>query len=299
MDWLSRMNKAIDYIEENLAGDIDYTQAAGIACCSLYHFQRLFSFIADIPLSDYIRRRRLTLAAFDLQNSGDKVIDVALKYGYDSPTSFTRAFLNLHGVTPSLARDPGVPLKAFPRITFQISIKGDTEMNYKIEEKPTFSVFGMEEIFTTKNGENLKAIPAFWLRAMRSGMLERLYNASGVSWSASSTGIKPVNAVMCYRETGENTFPYMIFALVSPRGLPDGYTAIEVPAATWAVFQSVEHTEDKTAEVCQDLWKRIYTEWFPTASYEQVPGAQFEMYGVSKKGLDYVEIWIPVKKTKN
>jgi AraC family transcriptional regulator len=113
MDWLDRMNNAMEYVETHLTEAIDYDQMARIACCSTYHFQRMFSFITSVPLSEYIRRRRLTLAAFELQNSGVKVIDMALKYGYESPEAFSRAFKKMHGVMPRSARDKGVSLKAY------------------------------------------------------------------------------------------------------------------------------------------------------------------------------------------
>jgi len=145
MEWITRLNEALGYIEENLAGEISYDQAARIACCSTYHFQRMFSYIADVPLAEYIRRRRITLAAFDLQSSKEKVIDIALKYGYDSPTSFNRAFQNVHGVSPTEARSKGVPLKAYPRISFKITIKGEAEMNYKIITKDSFKIVGVKE----------------------------------------------------------------------------------------------------------------------------------------------------------
>ena len=118
MDWLQRLNRAMDYIEEHLADRISYDEIARIACCSTYHFRRMFPFLTGITLSEYIRRRRLTLAAFELQTTGAKVIDVALKYGYQSPEAFARAFKQLHGVMPVAARDPGVTLKAYPRMTF-------------------------------------------------------------------------------------------------------------------------------------------------------------------------------------
>ena len=103
MEWLDRLNDALNYIEDNLQEEIEYEKAAKIACCSTYHFQRMFSYIAGVPLSEYIRNRRLTMAALDLQN-GDKVIDVALRYGYESPTSFNRAFQKIHGTSPSTAQ---------------------------------------------------------------------------------------------------------------------------------------------------------------------------------------------------
>nr|WP_281244567.1 AraC family transcriptional regulator [Thermoflavimicrobium dichotomicum] len=132
------MNGALNYIEENLTNDIDFKEVARLAFCSEYHFKRMFSFLAGITLSEYIRRRRLTLAAFELINSDKKIIDIAIKYGYSSPDSFTRAFQNLHGVTPSEARNNGQLLKAYPRMFFQLSIKGGSEMNYRIEEKDAF-----------------------------------------------------------------------------------------------------------------------------------------------------------------
>lgn len=143
MDWLERMNRAMDYIEAHLADDISYDDIARIACCSTYHFQRMFPFITGITLSEYIRRRRLTLAAFELQTTDAKVIDVALKYGYQSPEAFARAFKNLHGIMPISARDKGVSLKAYPRMSFHISIKGGIEMNYRIEQRGAFEMFGV------------------------------------------------------------------------------------------------------------------------------------------------------------
>lgn len=145
MDSLENMNKALSYIEENLTNGIDYREMARIACCSEYHFKRMFSFLSGVTLSEYIRRRRLTLAAFDLKSRDVRVIDVAIKYGYQSPDSFARAFQLLHGVTPTEARNQGYSLKAYPRMTFQLSIKGGTEMKYRIEEKEAFRVVGLKK----------------------------------------------------------------------------------------------------------------------------------------------------------
>ena len=157
LDVLSRMSLAVEYVEENLTGEINHETLAQIACCSSYNFHRMFSFITEISLSEYIRRRKLTLAAIELQNSKVKVIDLAMKYGYDSPVSFTRAFQSLHGLTPTEARAGGVTLKAYPKISFQISVKGDKEMDYRIEAKEAFQVFGIEGVFRTDGeGESPK-----------------------------------------------------------------------------------------------------------------------------------------------
>lgn len=292
MDWLDRMNGALNFIEEHLTDDIDFDEVARIACCSVYHFQRLFSFITDIPMSEYIRRRRLTLAAFELQESNVKVIDLAVKYGYDSPISFTRAFQNQHGVAPSLARGKGVQLKAYPRISFQITIKGDVAMDYRIIEKEAFKVFGLEGIFNTENGENLKAIPKFWLQSMEDGSFDKLVKTAGPN---NVNGLCPVNAICDYRTTGGSSFPYMLFAYLTDKSNTDGYTVVDVPASTWAVFKTREHTEEETSGVIQDLFRRVYTDWLPTANYEKVHGYELELYFDNPEtGKCYCEAWIRV-----
>ncbi len=135
MDSLTNMNNAMTYIEKHLKEDIDYNQLSKVACCSEYHFRRMFSFLSGISLSEYIRRRRLTLSVVDLKDCNMKIIDIAVKYGYDSADSFTRAFHKMHGVLPSEARSDNVILKAYPKMTFQLSIKGGIELNYRILEK--------------------------------------------------------------------------------------------------------------------------------------------------------------------
>ena len=138
MNALKQMNLAMDYTEEHLSGEIDFKILSQTACCSEYHFRRMFSFLARMSLSEYIRQRRLSVAATELRGAKSKVIDIAMKYGYDSPDSFTRAFQAFHGVTPTEARQSNVVLKAFPPMTFQLTIKGGNEMDYNIIEKETF-----------------------------------------------------------------------------------------------------------------------------------------------------------------
>jgi AraC family transcriptional regulator len=296
VDWLERMNGAMDYIEGRLASDIDYEEAARIACCSSYHFQRMFSFITDVPLSEYIRRRRLTLAAFELQENDTRVIDVALKYGYDSPNSFTRAFQSLHGVTPSSARDRGVQLKAYPRMSFHISIKGDVEMNYKIEQKNAFKVFGAETIIDMTDERNFEEIPKFWGKCHKNGTMDRLESFEMPGYES---GLCKVNSVMCYRKTEGNTFPYMIgvIDLYNKLKAPEEFTVTNVPACTWAIFRSEEHSFDDSSEKIQAVWKRIFPEWFPTSGYDHAGTAELEMtYETKEKDRFYTEVWIPVVK---
>ena len=143
MEWVERLNQSMGYIEEHLTDEIDYEQLGRIACCSAYHFQRMFTYMAGVTLAEYIRRRKMSLAAVDLQGGNAKIIDVAEKYGYHSPTAFNRAFQSIHGIAPSAVRKEGVSVKTFPPVSFKISVKGAVEMDYRIETKEAFRITGI------------------------------------------------------------------------------------------------------------------------------------------------------------
>jgi AraC family transcriptional regulator len=297
MEWLERMTSAMDYVESRLAEEIEIDEVAKIACCSQYHFQRMFSFIAGIPLSEYIRRRRLTLAAFDLQNSQRKVIEVALKYGYESPEAFARAFKILHGVTPRAARSKTTTLKAYPRMTFHVSIKGDVEMDYRIESKEAFEMFGVTAEFNTDDEHQHTAIPRFWDRCIEDGTMDRIREVAGITddvWCHGSSH-SPV----------ENGFSYTICYHVPENGdIPDEFDRLSSPAQTWAIFSTAPADILATIPQIQNLWGRIYTEWFPTSGYEHGHAPNYEMYYRvdSADSVDgnidhlFCEIWIPVEK---
>lgn len=265
MDWLTRMNYAMDYLETHLTEEIDFDQAAKIACCSTYHFQRMFSFITSVPLSEYIRRRRLTLAAFELQQSDAKVIDTALKYGYESPEAFSRAFKKMHGVMPTSARDKGISLKAYPRLTFHISIRGDVEMNYKIEEKQGFDMFGVSTLVNTVEDaleQPFVEIPNFWAKCVSDGTVDRIRAAAGLEDNGQ------LHSVL-YNRQSEN-FSYMIGYFLPQSGLPQGYESLQIPPQTYAIF-STGHFFDGQSGI-HDLWRRIWMEWFPSSNYEFANG---------------------------
>lgn len=300
MDWLSRMNMAVAYIEENLDGVIDHDQLAKIACCSAHNFFRMFSFITDVSLGEYIRRRRLTLAALELKNTPIKVIDLALKYGYDSPVSFARAFQALHGVTPTKAREDGVLLKAYPKITFQISIKGEKEMDYRIESKEGFQVFGIEEVFDTaaamvEEDSTMRKPSDLWDDSHENGAYKKLDARAGALPNFVRQDFSKVHAICDYRETGKDTFPYMLCAFCTPGSQVDGYTLVDIPAHTWAIFPTGKFNWEDCGTVLGSLYKRIFSEWLPTSNYEQVGSLDMELYGGDDTQGD-IEIWLAIRK---
>ncbi len=174
MEWIERFNEAISYIEEHLTEEIDYERLGRIACCSSYHFQRMFTYMAGVPLSEYIRRRKMSLAAVDLQGGNMKIIDVAGKYGYSSPTAFNRAFQTVHGIAPSAVKSEGVSVKSFPPILFKITVKGVEEMNYRIETKDAFRIVGVSVPLDKDIEKNFSVIPQKWQEISTNGTLQRL-----------------------------------------------------------------------------------------------------------------------------
>ncbi len=279
MDWMNRMNEALSYMEDNLDGDISFDHAARITASSQYQFQRLFSYMAGIPLSAYIRQRRLTKAAFDLQQ-GDKVIDVSLRYGYDSPTAFNRAFQSVHGVPPSAARLPDTVLKAFPRLSFQISIKGVIEMEYRIVNKDTFRIVGVRERISEDVEENFKCVPEFWKKsAPQIPQIAALMNTEPRGLLGAST---------CYGEDEEN---YYYIAAATDKPVPEGMFELTIPTTTWAIF-----TGAGTPGSIGDLQKRIFSEWLPTSGYEWATVADIEVYLNDDPVNMQYEVWLPVTK---
>lgn len=174
MEWLKQLIQAIDYIEANLDGDISYDEAAKIACCSTYYFQRMFSYVVGILLSDYVRRRRMTKAAFELQVSETKVIDIGSKYGYDLPTSFNRAFQKAHGVAPTAARMEGTILNAYPRISFSIKVTGGESMRYRVETKDPIRIVGSRVALQEDIDQNFKIAPTFWDKTLNSNLFSEI-----------------------------------------------------------------------------------------------------------------------------
>ena len=282
MDWLENWNKALDELERSLNGEIRLEELGRLAGCSPYHFQRMFSYLAGVPLKEYVRRRRMTRAAADLR-AGEKVLEVALRYGYDSPTAFNRAFQGIHGVAPSLAKQDGVKLKAFPRIRFKFVLKGDVEMEYQIVGKDAFRIVGFRTPLTMDVEESFQAVPRFWGEVgPRIGELIPLM-------SPEMPGVLGVST--CHHEA-ENSY---YIAVASNAPVPEGLYEWTVPAATWAVFTG----QGQAPMAIQELQKRIVSEWLPDSGYEWAQAPDVEVY---LNGPDAAEaqfqVWLPVQRSK-
>ena len=280
MEWIDRLNSAIRYMEEHLTDEIDYEQLGRIACCSSWHFQRMFSYMAGIPLSEYIRRRKMSLAAVDLLSSDARIIDIAEKYGYRSPTAFNRAFQSIHGTAPSSVRQEGISVRSFPPITFKITVKGVEEMNYRIETKEAFRIVGVSVPLEKEIEKNFAVIPSKWQEISLNGTLQTLAQMM----NQEPMGVLGIST--CNEEE-----PWRYYIAVSTSLEAGDYEEYTVPAATWAIFPG-----EGTNQSIQELERHIVTEWLPTSGYEYGNAPDIEVYLNPDPQNARYEVWIPVTK---
>ena len=284
MEWLKKLGKAIDYIEDNLDKEISYDEAARIACCSPYYFQRVFSYVSGVSLAEYIRRRKMTQAAFELQRADSRVIDVALKYGYSSPTSFNRAFQNVHGITPTAAKLGGSVLQAYPSIQFKIEITGGSAMAYRIAKKPPLRIVGIRIPLTSDMEDNLRIVPEFWKASLQGKQFLEICRLS----NGEPRGILGISV---YRNSKE--FYYYI-GVAANTPAPAGMYECEIPAATWVIFEN----DGRFKEDVQSVFKRFYMEWLPFSGYKYAELPDIEVYPIcsGQPVNGHSEVWIAVSK---
>lgn len=259
-------------------------QIAKQANSSVFHFQRTFSILTDCSVAEYLRRRRLTLAAQELSATDRKIIDIAYKYGYDTPEAFAKAFRRQHGVTPSEARKNLGKLQAFNRLVIQVNLKGAEPMKYRIVEKSSFQAIGMKREFSLGDGENMAGIPKMWNELNQDGTSSAIARLN----DGEIRGLLGVCAD--YQDGG--TMDYWI-AAESTESVPEGFSRLEVPASKWGVFEVHGAMPDAMPKV----WKQIFSEWFPSNQYKNAGTAELEVYPEGNPySEDYVsEIWIPLK----
>lgn len=283
MDWMDSITKAITYIEENILEDITSSDVAKEVYISPFYFDKGFSMLCGMSVSEYIKNRRLALAGNELLIGDKKVIDIALKYGYSSPDSFTKAFTRFHGVTPSSVKAGEKGLKTFTPLKVTISLEGGLIMDYKIVKKESFKILGCKRSFSYENAKEV--VPKFW---------KEFYQTKNAQYVCGKYGIN-IDLAM-----GNNTFDYLISDDYNGGDIPDGLVVEEIPALTWAIFPCV----GPMPKALQDVNKKIFSEWLPALKdYEFAMGYCVEMYGDPRNypngTLDdnyYCEIWIPVKK---
>lgn len=286
MDWIRSFQRSIDYIEDNITEPLDICDIAEPMNISPFYYQKIFTMICGFTVGEYIRNRRLTLAGSELARTKGKIIDTALKYGYDTPEGFARAFAKFHGVSPSAARN-GASVKSFARLYVTILMKGGNVMDYKVVHKQAFKV-AEKKIICSVSEESNTEIPKFWDRCHSDGTVKKLLEIT--SDNAYIFGI-------CYAHTQEKrqTFDYSIAAVIDDETeIPEGFTVNTIPARTWIVFEC----KGAMPEAVQQLWHRICTEFFPSSSYQPTYEMDIEAYTEGEMTApDYQsEIWVPVKE---
>lgn len=291
MEWITGIQKAIDYTEAHLTEEIDYEAVAKEACSSSFHFQRVFSILCGFTLGDYIRMRRLSLAAAELMQTKEKVIDVALKYGYDTPESFTRAFVRFHGITPTMARHGG-NVKSFSRLSVKLILSGGSTMDYRIEKLDAFQVICKRK--TVSKPENATAtadISAFWGECAADGSTQKI-----LSCFPKEPKLKGLLGICFSAEMEASKFPYGIGVEYDGRPVEHNRLEIvEIPAHTYAVFTC----KGKMPDAFVETYRKIVSEFFPQSDkYEYGQGIELEVYPSDKvDDPNYTcEIWIAVNE---
>jgi len=284
VNWVEGMTNAISYIEDNLTEDLTASDIAKQAFVSAFYFQKAFAMLCGFTVGEYIRQRRLTLAGSELAATDGKIIDIALKYGYDSPDSFTKAFTRFHGVTPSAVRKGEAIIKSFAPLKIKLTLEGGFIMDYKIVEKAAFTVMGVSKRFNYDAG--YAEIPQFWTEHYQTGKGKTVCGMYGICIDEGVSG---------------KEFDYMIADNYLPwNEIPEGFSARTIPAYTWAVFPC----KGAMPKALQDVNTKIFSEWLPNCKdYEIAAGYSIEMYTPVddyKNGMQdenyYSEIWVPVKK---
>lgn len=308
MDWTTGIQQALDYLEEHITEDVDYAMLARLACSSTYHFQRVFSLLCGHTLGEYIRLRRLTLAGRELAAGKIKVIDAAVKYGYDNPDSFARAFTRFHGITPSAAREPGAKLCSFTRLSIKLTLEGGSSMNYRIESFPGMTLTGYRRRFT--------GVPYGQERAAQEEQF--CVTTRAHQWllrgaALNKRGLNPLGDMGMagvVTNIGDDGYDYFIAYQLdqwereklhnpSVMGIdlsPFGFEDIVLPPCTCAVFES-----ERTAYPIlpfHDLREQIATQWLPASGCQLADAPELEIihwYGNPDRDKRFVELWLPIE----
>lgn len=286
MEWSESISKAINYIESHITEELTIADIAEQAIISPYYFQKGFSMLCGLTVGEYVKKRRLTLAGCELISTDKKIIDIALEYGYDSPDSFTKAFLRFHDATPTAIRKGEAMIKSFAPLKIKLVLTGGYTMEYKIVKKAPFTVVGVSAVFKYDNADH--EIPEFWAAFKQSGKNLRINSMYGISIDKNMDG---------------NEFEYLIADNYNPLNeIPTGFVTLVIPQFTWAVFACKGALAGTHS--LQNIHERIFQEWLPqNKNYEIAAGYHIEMYSNPADYANsiedenyYSEIWIPVRE---
>lgn len=286
MEWITGLQKAIDYIEEHLTEKLDYEEIARQGFSSSWHFQRVFSILCGCTMGEYIRCRRLTLAGIELLATETKIIDIALKYGYENPDSFTKAFTKFHGITPSAARDSGQSLRSFSRLSLRITMEGGNVMDYRVEKRENIRLVGFGKHFTGDRSERFGQEEAFWMETReKQEYLKSIRSGEENVWYDVITDIT---------EEGHTHW----IAVASAADPKEGFEALELKQATCVVCET-NHVKHPTC-LLEELRRKIVSEWLPSSGYQlsaqpEVSVSHWFMKPEERQKR-YIELWLPIEK---
>ncbi|MFJ6614099.1 GyrI-like domain-containing protein [Streptomyces sp. NPDC091289] len=283
---LERLNQAMEHIECHLDQAVGMEEVARLAATSEYHLRRMFSALAGMPLSEYVRRRRLTLAGADVLAGHETLLEIAVRYGYSSGEAFARAFRAMHGIGPGEARRTGAALSSQSRMAFRLIIEGSSSMRYRVVDKADFTVVGLKTRIPLAHAGPNQAIMDF-VRGIGPRTLERLEKLSdqephGIV--SACDGMDPSRA--------EGTELVYHHGVITSAAAPEGMTTLAVPTGTWAVFT----TSGPTPQAIQELWRDVFTEWFPSNPYRIRTGPEILRTRLSPEKTEAdAELWLPVE----
>jgi AraC family transcriptional regulator len=290
MEWIESLKSAINYMEKHLLENISADEVSDAVYMSTFYFQKGFKIMTGYSIGEYIRYRRLYMAALDIISSNEKVIDLAYKYGYDTPESFTKAFSRFHGVSPKQMKGDAKKIKTFLPLRINVSVKGGNDMDYVIEKMEAMKVIGYERKFSYET--SYQEIPKFWNE----------FNDNCMNGKNNEEVQKVIEECMmgefgiCIEDNSkQKEFLYMIAGAYNGRVVPEGMKVFEIPALEWAKFKCIGPLPGSL----QSVNTQIFKEWLPgNPDYEIATGMNIEWYSKEDcSSFDYEsEVWIPVKK---
>ena len=294
MNWITTMQQAITYIEDHLMDEINYEDVAGYVHISSYDFHRAFSLITGMPVGTYIRNRRLSLAGRDIHETNETITDIAFKYGYDTPESFTKAFTRFHGIAPKIARDKSSKLVLFNPLVIKLTLEGGRSMDYRIVQTNAKKFIALARSFKNEiiNDDNNHEIPDFWAEVQKNEMLKPI-------WMLRADGKRDLYGLCSPTEESSDTFKYGIGIIIDEDTATfdekelekKGFCIWDVNPGTYVVFDCI----GKDGDCIGETWKQFFNEFLPQTGYDVAEETDYELY-FDKESNVFCELWIPIKK---